>query len=135
MRAIVISVMGYIHSSHHCWELSRWALTAAAALDGSVTLNQLKFEVLEGLVEGLEEGVEDASPPTSGKCNVIYVGSTVTEDQKTQLQTYSRRFKVRIVYFNAAETANDPEVNSRLGISQDFTEPLVSAPFISLASK
>eukprot|EP00903_Cladosiphon_okamuranus_P021170 g19446.t1 len=71
---------------------------------------------------------------TYGKCNVIYVGIPVTADQKATLQDYSRTFRVRIVYFNAAETANDPEVNSRLGISQDFTEPLVSAPFISLAT-
>ncbi|CAM9431410.1 unnamed protein product [Scytosiphon promiscuus] len=71
---------------------------------------------------------------TYGKCNVVYVGVTVTEAQKLQLQEYSKTFKVRIVYFNAAETANDPEVNSRLGISQDFSEPLVSAPFISLAT-
>lgn len=44
----------------------------------------------------------------------------------------SANFKVRIVYFNAAETANDLEVNSRLGISQDFTDPLLSAPFIKI---
>lgn len=72
---------------------------------------------------------------TSGKCNVVYVGVPVTAEQKAQLQDYSRTFRVRIVYFNAAETANDPEVNSRLGISQDFTEPLVSAPFIALSSE
>lgn len=72
---------------------------------------------------------------TYGKCNVVYVGITVTAEQKAQLQDYSSTFRARIVYFNAAETANDPEVNSRLGISQDFTEPLVSAPFISLASE
>ncbi|CAN0515034.1 unnamed protein product, partial [Ectocarpus sp. 12 AP-2014] len=71
---------------------------------------------------------------TSGKCNVVYVGIPVTEEQKVELQNYSRTFKVRIVYFNAAETANDPEVNARLGISQDFSEPLISAPFIALAT-
>lgn len=72
---------------------------------------------------------------THGKCNVVYVGIEVTEAQKVQLQDYSRTFNVRIVYFNAAATANDPEVNSRLGISQDFTEPLVSAPFIALSGE
>lgn len=72
---------------------------------------------------------------THGKCNVVYVGVSVTSDQKAQLQEYSRTFRVRIVYFNAAETANDAEVNSRLGISQDFAEPLVSAPFIALTGE
>lgn len=43
--------------------------------------------------------------------------------------------QVRIVYFNAAETANDPEVNARLGISQDFSEPLQSAPSIKLTGE
>ncbi|CAN0374160.1 unnamed protein product [Pylaiella littoralis] len=71
---------------------------------------------------------------THGKCNVVYVGIEVTEAQKTQLQDYSRTFSVRIVYFNSAATSTDPEVNARLGIAQDFTDPLLSAPFIRLAS-
>lgn len=70
---------------------------------------------------------------THGKCNVVYVGIEVTEAQKTQLQDYSRTFSVRIVYFNSAATSTDPEVNARLGIAQDFTDPLLSAPFIRLA--
>ncbi len=45
----------------------------------------------------------------------------------------SRTFKVRIVYLNAAKTAEDSEVLGRLGIDEDWTEPLVSAPFIKLA--
>lgn len=83
----------------------------------------------------LQDTTSLTNSATYGKCNVIYVGIPVTTAQKATLQEYSRTFRVRIVYFNAAETANDPEVNSRLGISQDFTEPLVSAPFISLARK
>lgn len=39
------------------------------------------------------------------------------------------------MYFNTAETANDPEVNARLGISQDFTEPLLSAPYIKITGE
>ena len=71
---------------------------------------------------------------THGKCNVIYVGAKVTDDQKADLQEYSRTFKVRVVYFNSAETSNDVEVTTRLGISQDWgSEELVSAPFISLS--
>lgn len=58
--------------------------------------------------------------PTHGKCNVIYVGMILTEDQKIQLQDYSKTFKARIVFFNSAETSNDPEVNIRLGISQNY---------------
>lgn len=47
----------------------------------------------------------------------------------------SQTFKVRIVYFNAAETAGDPEVNQRLGISQYFVEPLLSPPSVKLTSE
>lgn len=114
------------------WHVSP-GLTAAALLlcflcGSSVTLRQLTPSTT-GTFDLID------SEDNSGKCNVVYVGVDVTEAQKAQLQDYSRTYKARIVYFNAAATANDPEVNARLGISQDFTEPLVSAPFISLASK
>lgn len=51
----------------------------------------------------------------------------------TSTEKDSRTFRVRIVYLNAAKTAEDSEVLGRLGIDEDWTEPLVSAPFIKLA--
>ena len=39
------------------------------------------------------------------------------------------------MYLNAAKTAEDPEVLGRLGIAEDWTEPLMSAPFIKLAGQ
>ena len=62
-----------------------------------------------------------------GKCNVIFIGFPPTTAQKEQLQQYSIKFKVRLIYFNNSETANDPEVNTRLSISQYYAEPLTSA--------
>ena len=67
-----------------------------------------------------------------GKCNAVYVASPVTDAQKLELQIYSKDFKVRIVYLNDAETANDPEVNSRIGVSQFFEGPLLNAPNVKL---
>ena len=73
---------------------------------------------------------------THGKCNAVYVGFPVTEAQKLQLQDYSRTFNVRIVYFNAAESSNDPEVNTRLGISQNFDSlDILEAPAIRLTDE
>ena len=73
---------------------------------------------------------------THGKCNVVYVGFPVTEAQKLQLQDYSRTFNVRIVYFNSAESSNDPEVNVRLGISQNFNSlDILEAPAIRLTDE
>eukprot|EP00903_Cladosiphon_okamuranus_P014293 g13275.t1 len=71
---------------------------------------------------------------TSGKCNVVYVAVVVNAAQKLQLQDYSRTFKVRIVYLNAAKTAEDSEVLDRLGIAEDWAAPLLLAPFIKLAA-
>ena len=71
---------------------------------------------------------------TEGKCNVVYVAAPVTDGQKLELQAYSRDFKARIVYLNDAETSNDVEVNSRIGISQFFDGPLMTAPFIKLTT-
>ena len=69
---------------------------------------------------------------TEGKCNVVYVAAPVTDEQKLELQEYSKDFKARIVYLNDAETSNDVEVNTRIGISQFFGGPLQTAPFIKL---
>ena len=49
-------------------------------------------------------------------------------------RAYSRDFKARIVYLNDAETSNDVEVNTRIGISQFFGGPLQTAPFIKLTT-
>lgn len=81
-----------------------------------------------------DEAIGLTNSATSGKCNVVYVSIVVTEAQKLELQKYSQTFKVRIVYFNAAETAGDPEVNQRLGISQYFVEPLLSPPSVKLTT-
>eukprot|EP00903_Cladosiphon_okamuranus_P009435 g8995.t1 len=63
-----------------------------------------------------------------GKCNVIFVGIVPSAAQKLQLQDYSRKFNVRIVYFDAADTILDSEVQTRLGMQSNFDEPSVGAP-------
>ena len=73
--------------------------------------------------------------PTHGKCNAVFVATPVSCSQKAELQEYSRDFGVRIVYLNDAETANDAEVTSRVGVSQYFAEPLQSSPKIKLTSE
>ena len=72
--------------------------------------------------------------PGHGLCNVVFIGFAPSESQKIVFQTYSSTFKVRIIYFNNADTANDAEVNSRLSISQFFAEPLLSAESVKLTT-
>ncbi|CAM9818998.1 unnamed protein product [Scytosiphon promiscuus] len=57
-----------------------------------------------------------------GKCNVVFVGIVLSDDQKLELQDYSRKFKVRIVYFNIADTILDTEVQTRLGMQSLFDQ-------------
>ncbi|CAM9973894.1 unnamed protein product, partial [Pylaiella littoralis] len=77
-----------------------------------------------------------ANDANRGKCNVIFVGivpdgilpddptvPAVAEEnrtQKKQLQDYSRKFNVRIVYFDVANTIRDPEVKTRLGMEDRY---------------
>ncbi|CAM9819067.1 unnamed protein product, partial [Scytosiphon promiscuus] len=57
-----------------------------------------------------------------GKCNVVFVGIVLSDDQKLQLQDYSRKFKVRVVYFDIADTILDTEVQTRLGMQSLFDQ-------------
>ncbi|CAM9805005.1 unnamed protein product, partial [Ectocarpus sp. 8 AP-2014] len=63
-----------------------------------------------------------------GKCSVVYVGIVPSAAQKLQLQDYSRKFNVRIVYFDIADTILDTEVQARLGMQSNFDQPFVGAP-------
>eukprot|EP00904_Undaria_pinnatifida_P011670 jgi/Undpi1/7633/HiC_scaffold_23.g10106.m1 len=79
--------------------------------------------------------LEDAADANHGLCSVIFVGIIPTPEQKTQLQDYSRKFQVRLVYFYTAGTMADTEVQTRLGMQQNSEEPSVGAPRVKLTAE
>eukprot|EP00903_Cladosiphon_okamuranus_P012911 g12054.t1 len=78
--------------------------------------------VQTGIGASTEFDLVDADDPSRGLCNVVFVGVVPTAAQKQQLQDYSRSFKVRIVYFDIADTILDPEVVTRLGMASLFSQ-------------
>lgn len=70
-----------------------------------------------------------------GKCNAVYVGLPATIAQFAALSEYSATFKVRIVYFDVAETSEHPDFTPKLGIQAYFEGDLLSPSNIGLTGK